>query len=110
MGYTPKKVAGQDTGRDVAPVHRPSQKCKLGPSAMKRPAKPYNVRLAKPYHTRLAKLFYTLTGQELLARYLRPCVKYGWPALYVKSDWMGWLGINRINKLGDGEGGKEGEL
>ena len=101
MGYTPKKVAGQDTGRDVAPVHRPSQKCKLGPSAMKRPAKPYNVRLAKPYHTRLAKLynvrlaklyhmrlaksynerlaklFYTLTGQELLARYLRPCVKYG---------------------------------
>ena len=99
MGYTPKKVPGQDTGRDVAPVHRPSQKCKLGPSAMKRPAKPYNVRLAKPYHTRLAKSynkrlakpFYTLTGQELLARYLRPCVKYGWPALYVKSDWMGCL-------------------
>jgi len=85
MGYTPKKVPGQDTGRDVAPVHWPSRKCKLGPSAMKRPAKPYNVRLAKPYHTRLAKLynerlakpFYTLTGQELLARYLRPCVKYG---------------------------------
>ena len=80
MGYTLKKVAGQD----VAPVHWPSCICKLGPSAMKRLATLLKGRLAKPYNARLAKPFYTLIGRELLARYLRPCVKYGWPVMYVK--------------------------
>ena len=39
---------------------------------------------AIPLKRRLANPYDTLVGQELLARYLRPCVNYGWPVLSIK--------------------------